>query len=107
MKNYSPDNLQLKQTRAKVMKRIIIAMLVCGFAWQQAQAQSVNEGGAGCELLQILLGITIPGCSTLKTPHHLVTVLSHRQFRLTPARDIPGVRPDRRLPASSPPVMMA
>jgi hypothetical protein len=64
MKNYSPDNLQLKQTRAKVMKKIIIAMLVCGFAWQQAQAQSPNQGGAGCELLEILLGITVPGCST-------------------------------------------
>ena len=64
MNIYSPDNLQLKQTRAKVMKRIIIAMLVCGFAWQQAQAQSPNQGGAGCELMEILLGITVPGCST-------------------------------------------
>jgi len=67
MNIYSPDNLQLKQKRANVMKKIIIAMLVCGFAWQQAQAQSVNQGGAGCELLQILLGITIPGCSTEDT----------------------------------------
>jgi len=59
MKNYSPDNLQIEQTRAKVMKKTIILLLLLSFSVSSAQAMGPSPGV--CAFFE-WLGITLPGC---------------------------------------------